>query len=274
MKRGMKAGLSVIISLVFLLFATSTNISIAENQPVVFQSTETPPYWSPALPNNGLGGSLLQLVSSTAGIEYSIEYLPVKRFRQSHATYIVGDPDLLMDKKNRAIFPIGVFHSVIFYYKPHHKKFELHSLKDLQGYTLGVLRGTLEDKDSFVKAGIAVEESDSNESLLKKLQKGRIDFCILVAGTGWYTIKQLFPESQENFGGIDITDSVRPIAIIIDKDIPEGKALARRYRQMLDGTLRSQEYFNILENFYGKNKIPADRFQQLKSFEKYYSVTW
>ena len=128
----MKAGLSVIISLVFLLFATSTNTSIAENKSVVFQSTETPPYWSPTLPNNGLGGSILQLVSSNAGIKYSIEYLPVKRFRQSQATYIVGDPDLLINKKNLAIFPIGVFHSVIFYYKPHHKKFELHSLKDLQ----------------------------------------------------------------------------------------------------------------------------------------------
>jgi len=272
----MKAGLRVSISLVlfFSLFAISTKVSIAENKSVVFKSTETPPYWSPTLPNNGLGGSILQLVSSTAGIEYSIEYLPVKRFRQSNAPYIVGDPDLLMDNKNRAIFPIGVFHSVIFYYKPHHEKFELHSLKDLQGYTLGVLRGTLEGKDSFVKAGIAVEESDSNESLLKKLQKGRIDFCIVVAGTGWYTIKQLFPESLENFGGMDIPDSARPIAIMIDKDITEGKALVRRYRQVLDGTLRSQEYFDILEEFYGKNKIPADRFQQLKSFEKYYSDTW
>ena len=272
----MKAGLRVIISLVlfFLLFTTSTDISIAENQSVVFQSTETPPYWSPSLPNNGLGGSILQLVSSSAGIKYSIEYLPVKRFRQSQATYIVGDPALLIKDKNRAIFPIAVFHSVIFYYKPLHEKLELHSLKDLRGYTLGVLRGTLEDKDSFEKAGIKVEESDSDESLLKKLQKGRIDFCILVAGTGWYTIKQLFPGGQESFGGINIPDSARPIAIIIDKDIPEGKAVARRYRQVLDSTLRSQQYQNILEEFYGKDNIPFYRFLQLKNFEKYYSGTW
>ena len=249
-------------------------IGMAESSPIVFQSTETPPYWSPALPDNGLGGSILQLVSNAVGINYSIEFMPVKRFRQSYAPYMVGDPELLINQKNRAIFPLDVFRSAIFYYKPHHEKFVLHSLKDLQGYTLGVLRGTLEDKDAFDKAGITVEESDSNESLVKKLQKGRVDFCILVAGTGWYTIKQVYPESQESFGGIDIPGSVRPIAIIIDKDLPEGKALARRYRQVLDGTLRSQKYLNILEKFYGKNQIPADRFQQLKSFEKYYSGTW
>jgi len=272
----MKAGLRVIILLVFFfsLFAISINISIAENKSIVFQSTETPPYWSPTLLNNGLGGSILQLISSSAKIDYSIEYLPVKRFRQSHAPYLVGDPDLLIDKKNWAIFPIGIFHSVIFYYKPHHNKFEFHSIRDLRGYSLGVLRGTIENKESFDKVGITVEESDSQESLLKKLQKGRIDFCILVAGTGWYTIKQLFPESQTSFGGIEIQNSIRPIAIIIDKDIPEGKAVARRYGQVFDRTLRSQEYQNILDNYYGKGHIPPHRFLHLKYFEKYYSGTW
>ena len=151
---------------------------------------------------------------------------------------------------------------------------EFRSLRDLQGYTLGVLRGTLEVKDYFDKNGINVEESDSVESLLKKLKRGRIDFCILVAGTGRYKIEQIFPEEQDNFAQVVIPGSYRPIAIMIDVDVPEGKAVARRYRQVLDKTLRSQKYHDILENFYGKNNIPGDRFEQLKRFEQVYANTW
>jgi polar amino acid transport system substrate-binding protein len=254
-----------------LLLATA---GIARAGNVVFESTDTPPFWSASLPENGLGGSMLNLVSAAAGVEYSIEYLPVKRYRHSLATYIVGDPDILTNQAHRAVFPIGLFRSAFFYYKPHHDVIEFHSLRDLQGHTLGVLRGTLEDKEYFVNNGINVEENDSVESLLKKLKRGRIDFCILVDAAGQYTIKQVFPMEQNNFAQVAIPNSVRPIAIMIDVDAPEGKAVAQRYRRVLDKTLHSQRYHEILENYYGKNHIPGDLFEQLKKFEQVYASDW
>ena len=257
-----------------LLLLAAAGIARAENHPVVFQSTETPPFWSATLPENGLGGAMLHLLSVAAGVPYSIEYLPVKRFRNSVATYIVGDPDILTNQLHRAVFPIGIFRAAFFYYKPHHDVIEFHNLKDLQGHTLGVLRGTLEDKDYFVSNGIKVEESDSVESLLKKLKRGRIDFCILVDATGRYAIKRIFPDEQDDFVQSAIPGSVRPIAIMIDIDVPEGRAVAERYRRVLDKTLRSQAYHEILESYYGKNHIPGDRFEQLKKFAQYYAVDW
>jgi len=257
-----------------LLLLAAAGMAQAENSPVVFQSTDTPPFWSASLPENGLGGAILHLVSAAAGVPYSIEYLPVKRYRHSLATYIVGDPDILINQKHRAIFPIGLFRSAFFYYKPHHEVIEFHSLRDLRGHTLGVLRGTLEDKDSFVSNGIRVEESDSVESLLKKLKRGRIDLCILVDAAGQYAIKQIFPAEQGNFVQVDIPGSKRPIAIAIDVEVPQGRAVAQRYRRVLDKTLRSQEYHDILEKFYGKNNIPGDTFEQLKIFEQVYASDW
>lgn len=258
----------------FVLLLASVGLARAESRPVIFQSTDTPPFWSPSLPENGFGGAILHLVSAAADIQYSIEYLPVKRFRQSLATYMVGDPDLLVNQKRRAIFPLGIFRSAFFYYKPHRDAIEVHHIKDLQGLTLGVLRGTLEDKKYFVANGINVEESDSAESLLKKLKRGRLDVCILVADTGLYTIGQIFPGEKDNFVQITIPGSARPIAIMIDVDVPEGKAIARHYRQVLGKTLRSQEYHDILENFYGKDNVPGDVFEQLKKFELYYTNDW
>lgn len=258
----------------FLCLLAAAGMARAAGNPVVFQSTETPPFWSASLPDNGLGGAILQMLSAAASVQYSIEYLPVKRFRHSLATYIVGDPDILLNQKRRAIFPIAIFHSAFFYYKPRHDVIEFHSLRDLQGHTLGVLRGTLEDKDYFVSNGIKVEESDSVESLLRKLKRGRIDFCILVDATGRYTIGQLFPKEQDDFARREIPGSVRPIAIMIDVDAPEGRAAAQRYRRVLDSTLRSREYHDILERFYGRNNIPSGWFEHLRNFAQYYASDW
>ncbi|MDD4929854.1 MAG: hypothetical protein PHP85_11305 [Gallionella sp.] len=249
-------------------------VNSVQAEPVVFESTDTPPYWSATLPGDGLGGSILKLLSDAAGIEYTIAYLPVKRYRQSVAAYIVGDPDMLIDQRHRAIFPFGLFRSAFFYYKPQHDVIEFRTLRELRGHTLGVLRGTLEDKDYFVRNGIKVEESDSVESLIRKLRRGRIDFCILVEGTGRYAIAQLFPAEQNNFVRVTIAGSVRPIALMIDLDAPGGWENAQRYRQILVKTLHSQQYQRTVAAFYGMDGIPADRQAQLKKFIQYYENTW
>lgn len=252
----------------------TAGIARAENNPVVFQSTDTPPFWSASLPDNGMGGAMLKLLSDAAGVQYSIEYLPVQRFRNSLAAYIVGDPDILIYKEHLAVFPIGIFQSAFFYYKPHHEAIEFHRLQDLQGYTLGVLRGTIEDKGYFAKIGINVEESDSVESLLKKLKKGRVDLCILISETGQYAINRTFPHEQDNFAQAAIQGSDRPIAIMIDVSVPEGRAVAQRYRRVLENTLHSPKYHDILEQYYGKNRIPVGMFEQLKKFERVYASDW
>lgn len=264
-----QSALITAIWVVLLLLASSVRA-----EPVVFQSTDTPPYWSAELPGNGVGGAFLKLLSDAAGVEYSIEYLPVTRYRQSVATYMVGDPDILTKKRHRAIFPIGIFHSAFCYYKPRHDVISFSRLQDLQGLTMGVLRGTLEDKEYFVRSGIKVEESDSVESLLRKLKKGRIDFCITVAGTGRYTMQQLFPDETGDFVQVGLSSLDRPIAIMIDVDVPEGRVIARRYQQVLENTLRSKEYRLIVEKYYGKYNIPGDRTTQLNKFIQYYANTW
>ena len=245
-----------------------------EAKSMEFVSTDTPPYWSSKLPENGFGGSILHLISAAADVTYAIKYLPVKRYSTSVAPFIVGDPDLLTNQKDRAIFPIGVFYSAFFFYRPHHELIKVHSMKDMKGHTLGVLRGSIEDKAEFVRQGVKVEENDSVESLLKKLKKGRIDFCILVAGSGRYMIQQLFPDEQESFSQEIIPALTRPITIMIDMHDTEGRMIAQRYRQVLSKTLHSKNYQSIMEGFYDKDYIPVNRNAKLDKFIKYYANTW
>lgn len=249
-------------------------INMAQAEGLVFQSTETPPYWSDALPHNGYAGELLQLVSENAGVKYTIAYLPVKRFRQSRASYMVGSPELLVHAEHRAIYPIGLFQTAILFYKPFHPALEIHSWKDLRGYTMGVLRGSVDDMAAFKAYGIRVEESDSSESLIKKLQKGRIDLCILIEGAGKYEIANHFPTEQNNFVLTIIPGLTRPIAIMIDLTQADGKVTSERYRMVLEKTLHSQSYEDIVTRFYGKDHVPQDRSVQLDRFVQQYKNTW
>ncbi|ADL55333.1 substrate-binding periplasmic protein [Gallionella capsiferriformans] len=257
-----------------LIWGVSLWVLPSYAEQIVFQSTDTPPYWSAELPDNGVGGAILKLVSEAAGISYTIDYLPVARYRRSDAPYIVGDPDILINQKRRAIFPIGVFRSAFFYYKPNHDAIEYRSLHDLKGHSMGVLRGTLEDKSRFAKNGIRVEESDSVESLLRKLKRGRIDFCITVADTGRYTLEQLFPDERDHFVQQMIPGLNRPIAIMIDLETRDGEIMAKRYRNVLEKTLRSQKYRDILEHFYGKSMIMEYNTDDLNRFVQFYAGTW
>ncbi|HEX5364185.1 MAG TPA: hypothetical protein VFW59_07930 [Gallionella sp.] len=262
------------LGLALLLSLAMPGMVRAAVAPVVFQSTETPPFWSASLPDNGLGGELLSLLSEAAGLPHRLEYLPVARFRSSLAPYIVGDPDILISKEHRAIFPLCVFRAAFFFYKPHHEALEFRGIESLKGHTMGVLRGTVDDRDYFIRHGISIEESDSNESLLKKLHKGRLDFAILVDMTGIYTIKKLFPNEQDNFAQAAIPGSARPIAAMVDLSAPEGRAIAARYRQVINKTLRSQKHRDILERYLGAGKIPPDTFEILEKYIKFYETTW
>lgn len=262
------------IGVSYCFFLVTYGVVNADNTPIVFQSTDTPPYWSASLPNDGFGGTMFKLLSDMAGIPYSISYLPIKRFRNSKAIFMIGDPDLLIDQKPRAIFPFGVYHSAFFYYRSYHNRLELNKLNDLKGYKLGVLRGTLEDKASFTNNGIIVEEANSELSLLRMLVKGRIDLCILVVGTGEDAIRKFYPQERDAFAISVIPKLSRPLTVMIDLSATEGFSAAKRYQKVLTDTINSQKYHEILENHYGQNNIPADREDRLNRFIQQYSVTW
>lgn len=261
------------LEVIFLWFFAMSMVW-GDEQAIVFQSTDTPPYWTPSMPDDGLGGAILKLLSDNAQVKYSINYLPTKRFRESDSPFILGDPDFVINQKPRAIFPIGIFQTAFFYYKPHHESLVLHGFQDLNGLTLGVLHGTLEDKDFFIRNGVRIEETNSPESLLRMLKSGRIDLCILVAGSGRETIHKLFANEQESFALSIIPNLTRPLAIMIDVTHPEGRFIAERYHSVLESTLRSVKYQNILQEYSESQAVPLDKSNHLGRFLQQYANTW
>jgi polar amino acid transport system substrate-binding protein len=239
-------------------------------------STETPPYFSPALPGNGYAGKILQLLSEHAGFPVRLEFLPSKRFMRSRAPCIVGDPAMLQHEGRRAIFPLTIYRIAYFYYRPRHATLDINDRRQLAGLRMGVLRGTSSDTRAYTELGLKVEECNDNDTAIRMLQRGRLDFAIMVAGSGREAIHRLFPGKEGQFAEQLIPNSARPIALMIDLDASGGPARAARYRAALERTLGSPRYLALFIDYYGSSEphILREFRRRLDNFLRFYADTW
>ncbi|MBK9160086.1 MAG: transporter substrate-binding domain-containing protein [Nitrosomonadales bacterium] len=266
------SGLRVLLSCLFLTLALEAH---AQEATVVFDSTETPPIWSASIPGGGLGGELLSLLSKKAGVSYSMRYLPPARYSRSTSPFIVGNPNLLVNERNRAIFPIGHIHLTYFYYRPEHEPSPIRTLADLAGHRLGLLRGTVEDLEAFERLKVKVEQADSVTSLVRMLKKGRIDVAILTELPALHVIQQEFPGAQDDFVRLHVPGASQPIAVMVDLDAPGGRDIAKRYRQALLEYHRSPQYLEIQRKHHdhdpGGARTDSDLLERLLLL---YESTW
>lgn len=266
-----KVNVARIILLLQILIFGVTVVALAAEQIVEFGSSETPPFWSAHLPENGMAGEILHAMSSEADVKSVIKFIPLKRIRKDLINNHVGNPDNFAGQTFSAIIPIAVFRGAFFYYRPNHTKEIIYrGLDDIKGYRLGVMRGTLIDIPFFDSKGINVEQSNSEDSLLKKLKYGRIDLCSMIKLSGIFKINKLFPKDAGNFVHFEIKGSISPVTIMIDKNYPGGKELGKKYCKGLQIIIENGKYNKIIEKYYGQGNILEDWFMQLEKFEYMY----
>lgn len=253
-----------------LIFGVTIPV-FADEQIVEFGSSETPPFWSAHLPEDGMAGEILHTISREIGVKSVIKYFPLKRIRKDLTNNHVGNPEIFLGQEFSAIIPIAVFRVAFFYYRPNHEKEIIYKgLDDIKGYSLGIIRGTLDDVSFLSEKGIKVEFSNSEDSLVQKLKYGRIDVCSMIKLSGIYKINMIFPKEAGNFVHFDIQGTESPVTIMISKHHPGGKALGEKYRNGLKTIIANGKYNEILEKYYGQGKIPQDWSMQLEKFNYIY----
>lgn len=244
-------------------------------QPVILSANESPPYWSKKLLSNGFGGELISAISQAGGVESQIEFKPLKRLIEDTTDNDLGNPTFYMQNQDfAAIIPIAISQVALYYYDPQHKKnIRFNSLKDLRGFRIGSLSGTVTNKAIFEQQGIMLETSYSQESLFKKLQRGRLDFVLELDLVGQQTIVRNFPAEREYFVSIPLPKSVSPIAIMLDKNYPAVDNIAQRYREGLKKIIKNGQYAEILKLRYFPKEPPANWFKELERFTRLYQTT-
>ena len=264
-----RVGLGVAVLLVWL---TSAPL-YAQDDTIILGANESPPFWSIKLPYDGMCGEIVHAISAEADLISYIRFMPLKRLIEDDSNNDLGNPQFYMTNQDfAAIVPIAIYNAAIFYFKPEHtEKITFKSMQDLKGYRIGILKGTLIDHSIFKKAGIAFEESYTQESLFKKLRLGRVDLVIEIDLLGRTMINELFPDDAGNFESIVIQGSAAPIAILMAEEYPDGKAIGDKYREALQRIIEGGKYNKILEKYYGKDGVPSDWFDNLKRFDRIYN---
>ena len=240
---------------------------------VVFDANESKPYWSQSMKDGGMCGEIVYAAARAVGIKASISFEPLQRMIEDDSNNDLGNPEFFVrNQEFSAIIPIALYHTAIFYYRPnhgHHAK--VHSINDLRGHKIGVLKGTLVDRSALERGGVVFEESYSQASLFKKLRKGRLDLVIELDLVGMSIIKELFPDEYDNFAADTIEKSGLPIAIMISKKQPNAEMIGEALKEGMRKIRASGEYNTITEKYFG-SWLPdvflrdLDRFAALYSF--------
>jgi len=267
------AYLRVIAGLFGLLMTGGSTASAHDDHTIGLDANESPPYWSETMPKDGMCGEIVHAVSQAAGIVSHIHYKPLTRMIEDDQNNDLGNPAFYMGNQDfAAIIPICVYHVGLFYYRPNHPDgIAVRSIEDLRGYKVGILKGTLVDRAIFMKAGVEFEESYSQESLFKKLRRGRIDLVIEIDLVGQKIIDRLFPEQHDNFVATIVPRSDRPISIMISSGYPDAEHIGGLYKKGLQTIRASGIYQQILENYYGKGNVPEHFMKELDRFAYIYS---
>ena len=256
--------------LLFFIIVSFSYASWAED--IVLDANESPPFWSQELPYQGMGGEIIQAISSVSGLKTTIRFLPLKRLIERTDNNDLGNPLFYMSNQDfAAIIPIACYHVSFFYYQPLQKKIiDDNLLQNLHHYKIGVLEGTFAEHRYFSERNLSFDTSYSQASLFKKLKHGRVDLVLAVDLVAIRTINQLFPEQSNEFKQINLPNSDAPIAIMISENQKEAENVAAKYRQGLKEIIKSGQYLQILKKYYGAF-FPVNWLSDLDKFEQLYS---
>lgn len=247
--------------------------SLANADAVQLEANESAPYWSPSLPGGGLGSEIVQAISAAAGLETRIDFVPLSRMIKDRNNNDLGNPDFYMaEQEFAAIIPIAITQVSLFYYRPHFSAPpRISNFNDLTQYRVGILKGTLVDRRMFEDMGLHFESSYSQASLFKKLKLGRLDMVFEIDLVGQQMIAQWFPDQAADFARVPLPNSISPIAIMLDAELPDAASLAESYRKGLSAIIADGGYQRIVEKYYPDGRLPADWFSQLARFQALYA---
>ncbi len=255
----------------FFIIALFSTFSCAET--VILNANESPPYWIKNSLTQGMGVELITAISAEVGLESKIEFMPLKRLISDTTNNDLGNPVFYIGNQDfAAIIPIAISQVALYRYKPKFPNaIQFKSLKDLNGYRIGALSGTVSDRAAFEKLGIHIETSYTRESLFKKLHHGRLDVVLEIDLVGQQTLAALFPNELENFVVTELPYSVSPVAIMLDKNYPNANKIAARYRQGLAKIIKNGRYAEIINRYYIQ-KPPENWFKDLTRFTRFYDT--
>lgn len=197
------------------------------NPPFMYQEAEQP---------RGLYPLMLQAIFARVGEPLEIRPMPWKRALLRGASGELGIAGIYQNARRLEVFDYSapLFEEKLLLYVRKDRPFAFRQLADLQGKTIGVIRGWsyTEAFDQAVREGrVQTEEGSADEANLRKLASGRLDAVLAIELAGQHIIQR---PGLENLVALEQPLSINPTYLVFAKQAQQQELLQRFNRALHD----------------------------------------
>ncbi|MCF8061123.1 MAG: transporter substrate-binding domain-containing protein [Deltaproteobacteria bacterium] len=203
------------------------------------------PYAGKDLPNLGFTSEIVTRAFEHAGYRVDIAFMPWARVLRRVAR---GDADAMYpayrSTERARVFALSdpFAQSFLVFYKRVDDDIAYTGLRNLEGYRIGVVRGYV-NSPAFDQAEYLLKEStDSDESNLRKLLKGRIDLAVIDLYTARHLLENRIPKGLVHLEPLEPPLEVKTLHLAVSRRLPGYRAVVADFNRALsrlssDGTL-------------------------------------
>lgn len=221
-------------------------------QKLTLASTDYPPYFHHALPEEGTLAALARAAFKAAGYDITLVFLPWSRlmFDLEHGKHDgVVAVWYKAERESFLVLSDPVIDTYIGFYGRSDARIDVSKLDGLKGRIIGTVRGYA-NPPNFDAAALRTEEVTNDISNLRKLDRGRIDLALVDKALARQLIKQEWPAGNGSLVWIDPPVQSMPLFIGISRSNPDYRKILSDFNRGLAEIRRNGEYNRIL------NRLP------------------
>lgn len=206
--------------------------------------------------NNGLAVDIVQAACEFAEIDFSVDYQPWRRVEHvvQNGSYFGTFPYAATEQRLKTYLfsdPFISAKTVLLYNREqgHFNPSAIRTLSDLSGYSIGIMVSTDVIKDILLANGALVEETETIDSSLAKLEMNRID-CIV---EDYYIAMELLKKTKHPgiaiYEDISTLFPIREYRIMVSRQYPDAEDLISRLNTGIAAVVSSPVYNTILSKY-------------------------
>ncbi len=225
----------LLTAVLFLALFSSVPPGRAE-EPVSLATLNWAPYVGRDLPNLGFTSEIVRRAFERAGYRVEITFMPWARVLRRVAR---GDSDAMYPAYHSAerarIFALSdpFAWSYLVFYKQVEAEIHYTRLRDLEGYRIGVVRGYV-NSPAFDRAEYLLKEpTDSDESNLQKLLRGRIDLAVIDWHTARHLLENRIPQGIGRLEPLEPPLQVKPLYLGVSKQVPGYRSVVADFNRAI-----------------------------------------
>jgi ABC-type amino acid transport substrate-binding protein len=196
------------------------------------------PYVGKDLPHLGFTSEIVRRAFERAGYSVEISFMPWARVlrRVARGASDAMYPAYRSPERARTFALSDPFAwSYLVFYKRVEAEIGYTRLRDLQGHRIGVVRGYV-NSPAFDRADYLLKEpTDSDESNLRKLLRGRIDLAVIDLHTARYLLQNRLSRGVGRLEPLEPPLQVKPLYLGVSREVPGYRAVVADFNRSIAG---------------------------------------